>query len=111
MAVTRAQKVRLGAFLAIGITAVVGGLVVLAGAKLGEKRDAYTVRYDQAEVSLSGLEVGSPVRYSGIKVGRVDAIGIDPKGDPKFGESPWASPGNAVQAVSKFLTNAPACRW
>lgn len=79
MAATRAQKVRLGLFLAIGIGTVVGGLVVLAGAKIGEKRDAYTVRYAQAEVSLSGLEVGSPVRYSGIKVGRVDDIRIDPK--------------------------------
>ncbi len=78
MAATRAQKVRLGIFLAIGLTAVIGGLVALAGAKLGEVRDAYTIRYDQAAVSLSGLEVGSPVRYSGIKVGRVDAIRIDP---------------------------------
>ncbi len=79
MSVTRAQKVRLGVFVATGLTAIIGGLVALAGAKLGEVRDEYTVRYDQAQVSLSGLEVGSPVRYSGIKVGRVDDIGIDPR--------------------------------
>ena len=79
MAATRAQKVRLGAFLAMGLATVVGGLVALAGAKLGEERDPYTIRYDEASVSLSGLSIGSPVRYSGIKVGRVDGIRIDPK--------------------------------
>src|SRR5262249_13200599 len=36
------------------------------------------VRYQEAAVSLSGLEVGAPVKYSGIRVGRVDAVRIDP---------------------------------
>lgn len=79
MAVTRAQKARLGIFVGAGLFALVGGLIVLAGMKLGETRDAYTVRYADGGVSLSGLEVGSPVKYSGIRVGRVDVIRIDPK--------------------------------
>lgn len=79
MGVTRAQKVRLGLFVAGAITLGVAGIVALAGSKLGEVRDAYQIRYDQGSVSLSGLEVGSPVKYSGIKVGRVDAVGIDPQ--------------------------------
>jgi len=78
VAVTRAQKLRLGVFLAVGLTALVGGLIVLAGMKLGETRDEYVVRYTEGQVSLSGLEVGSPVKYSGIRVGRVEAIRIDP---------------------------------
>lgn len=78
MAVTRAQKVRLGVFVATGLTALVGGLIVLAGMKLGETRDAYTVRFSQGEISLSGLDVGSTVKYSGIRVGRVDGIRVDP---------------------------------
>jgi phospholipid/cholesterol/gamma-HCH transport system substrate-binding protein len=77
--VTRAQKLRLGVFVGAGLTVLVGGLVVLAGLKLGEKRDRYTVRYQEAAVSLSGLEVGAPVKYSGIRVGRVDAVRIDPR--------------------------------
>jgi phospholipid/cholesterol/gamma-HCH transport system substrate-binding protein len=77
--VTRAQKVRLGIFLASGLTVLIGGLIVLAGLKLGESRDVYTVRFRDADVSLSGLEIGSPVKYSGIRVGRVDAVHIDPK--------------------------------
>lgn len=78
MAATRAQKVRLGVFVALGLLVMVGGLVALAGARLGEERDAYVIRYEEGVVSLSGLEVGSPVKYSGIRVGRVDHIRIAP---------------------------------
>lgn len=76
--VTRAQKVRLGIFMAAGITVFVGGLVVLAGLKLIEGRDEYVVRFRDSGVSLNGLETGSPVKYSGIRVGRVDTVRVDP---------------------------------
>lgn len=76
MAASRAQKVRLGVFVSVGLLALVGGIVALAGARLGEARDTYTIRYAEDGVSLSGLEVGSPVKYSGIRVGRVERIGI-----------------------------------
>lgn len=79
MAVTRAQKVRLGVFVAVGLAVLVGGTALLAGMKLGEQRDLYPVRFSDADVSLSGLEVGSPVKYSGIRVGRVESIRVDPK--------------------------------
>lgn len=79
MAVTRAQKVRLGIFVSAGLAVLVGGLVVLAGMKLGETREIYDIRFSDADVSLSGLEVGSPVKYSGIRVGRVDRIAVDPQ--------------------------------
>lgn len=78
MPATRAQKARLGIFVAIGLTVLIGGFIVLAGARFTEKRDAYTIRYDQAGVSLSGLDVGSPVKYSGITVGRVERVRIAP---------------------------------
>jgi ABC-type transporter Mla subunit MlaD len=76
---TRAQKARLGIFLAAGLTVLLGGLLILAGMRLGETRDAYRVRWRDADVSLSGLEVGSPVKYSGIRVGRVESVKIDPQ--------------------------------
>jgi ABC-type transporter Mla subunit MlaD len=78
MAVSRAQRVRLGIFVAAGLTVLIGGLLVLAGMKLGERRDEYIVRFTDADVSLNGLEVGSQVKYSGIRVGRVEAIRVDP---------------------------------
>jgi phospholipid/cholesterol/gamma-HCH transport system substrate-binding protein len=76
---TRAQKLRLGIFLAAGLSVLIGGIVILAGMKLGEKRDRYAIRWADGAVSLSGLDIGSPVKYSGIRIGRVDSVRIDPK--------------------------------
>lgn len=78
MPATRAQKARLGIFVAVGLVVLIGGLIALAGAQFTEERDTYTIRYDEAGVSLSGLDVGSPVKYSGITVGRVEGIRIAP---------------------------------
>jgi len=79
MAVTRAQRVRLGIFVVAGTAALVGGLLLLAGMKLGQKRDHYSVRFSESNHSLNGLEVGAPVKYSGVRLGRVDSIRVDPK--------------------------------
>ncbi|MBU0551583.1 MCE family protein [Myxococcota bacterium] len=79
MAVTRAQKARLGIFLSAAAALFIGGIIALAGVKLGETRDAYFIRFTQEHVTLSGLDVGSPVKYSGISVGRVANIKVDPK--------------------------------
>jgi phospholipid/cholesterol/gamma-HCH transport system substrate-binding protein len=76
MAVTRAQKLRMGVFVALGLFAFASGMLILAGMKLGETRDTYTVRFTEGNVSLSGLEVGSPVKYSGLRIGRVDAVRV-----------------------------------
>jgi ABC-type transporter Mla subunit MlaD len=76
--ITRTQKVRLGVFLTVSTTLLVGTLAVLGGLRLAEDRDTYTIRY---QMSLSGLEAGSPVKFNGIRVGRVDSIRID-RDDP-----------------------------
>lgn len=79
MAVTRAQQARLGIFVAVSAALLLGALALLAGSRLGQKHDRYTVRFSEANQSLSGLEVGAPVKYSGIRVGRVDSLSVDPK--------------------------------
>jgi ABC-type transporter Mla subunit MlaD len=61
MAVTRSRKVRLGIFVGAGLFLLVGGLVLLAGVKLGERRDRYVIRFSDPSYGLSGLEVGAPV--------------------------------------------------
>ena len=66
MAATRSQKVRLGIFVGSAAAVLLIGLVLLAGFKLGEKRDHYSVRFFE-NYSLNGLDVGSPVKYSGIR--------------------------------------------
>jgi len=75
--VTRAQKARLGLFLVIAFSLLIGLLVAITGTKLLEKRDIYFVKYE--DVSVSGLEIGSNVKYHGVRVGRVEDIKIDPQ--------------------------------
>lgn len=78
MAVTRTQKINLGIFVIVSATLLIGGIVLLIGLKLWEVRDTYTLRFSSKETSMSGLDVGSPVKYSGIQIGRVMSIRIDP---------------------------------
>lgn len=74
MAVTRAQKVRLGIFVLVSGGLLVAVLVVLAGIKLVERRDTY---YVVVKDSVSGLESGAQVKYNGVRVGSVDDIRIN----------------------------------
>ena len=73
----RAQKIRLGIFLTVSIGILFFILVFFTARKFFEKEDIYFVAYEN--VSVSGLEVGSPVKYLGIKVGSIRDIIIDPE--------------------------------
>lgn len=75
--VTRAQRARLGIFLLVAGALLVTLLIIVTGGKLLEKRDSYFIRYK--DVSVSGLDVGSQVKYHGVRVGRVERIFIDPE--------------------------------
>ncbi len=73
---TRAQKLRLGIFLGVSGAILGGTLITMVGLAAIEKRDEYPIRFDG---SVAGLSPGSPVRYNGIDVGRVERVAIDPK--------------------------------
>lgn len=73
----RSQKIRLGVFLFISLTILLSVIGFLTAREFFEKEDIYYVSYEG--VSVSGLEVGSPVKYMGIKVGTIKDIIIDPK--------------------------------
>lgn len=72
--ITRAQKIRLGIFFTVSISLLMVTLVILTGVEMGGNRDIYMVRYT---VSMSGLEPGAPVKYNGVRVGRVENIKIN----------------------------------
>lgn len=72
--ITRAQKIKLGVFLTTAFLILIITLLILGGSRLIEKRDNYFIRFS---TSLSGLDVGSPVKYNGINVGRVEKIRLD----------------------------------
>ena len=73
--VSSAQKFRLGIFIVVFSVLMIIFLILVAGSKIMEKRDIYYIRYENT--SVSGLQVGGPVKYRGIGIGRVDDIIID----------------------------------
>ncbi len=71
------QKFRFGLFLIISSLSLLVLLAVVTSRHLFKKTDKYYIAYEN--VSVSGLEVGSPVKYLGITVGSITDIRIDPK--------------------------------
>lgn len=75
MKLTRAQRVRLGAFVLVGMLLLGGAVVWLVGSAAWAEVDLYTVRFRE---SVSGLDVSSQVKYQGLRVGRVDSMRVAP---------------------------------
>jgi len=73
----RAQKIRLGVFVVISFMALVSIIAFFTSERYLRKEDTYYIAFE--DISVSGLEVGSPVKYLGVKVGTVQEIKIDPK--------------------------------
>ncbi len=75
--ITKAQKIRLGIFIAAAIIILLAAITALSLDRLFQEKDVYYVSYK--DVSLSGLGAGSSVKYLGLNVGSVTNIEIDPK--------------------------------
>lgn len=71
------QKIRLGIFVFFSILLLAALVIFFAANRLLEKSDTYFIAYQ--DVSVSGLEVGSPVEYLGIRIGSISDISIDPQ--------------------------------
>lgn len=74
---TRAQKIRLGIFIVLTSVVFIALIAFFTSERYLRETDTYYISYEG--VSVSGLEVGSPVKYLGVKVGRIDDIRIDPE--------------------------------
>lgn len=70
------QRIRLGLFIFTGTLLLLSLIVFFATKQMFVKTDSYYVFYH--DVSVSGLEVGSPVKYLGIRIGSISDISIDP---------------------------------
>ena len=73
MNLTRAEKVRLGAFLVVGFGLLAGVSIWLVGSAMWAEVDSYTVRFRE---SVSGLDISSAVKYQGLRIGRVASMGV-----------------------------------
>lgn len=75
--ITRLQKIRLGIFFVVSITALIILIGVIVVPDLLKDKDIYYVGF--INISLTGLQEGSKVKYHGINVGQVTDISIDPE--------------------------------
>lgn len=66
---------KLGLFVILGIALSLASLVALGARNWNERSVSYVSYFDE---SVQGLEVGSPVKFRGVTVGRVSAIDIAP---------------------------------
>ena len=73
---TRAQKIRLGLFAVLSAAVLAVVLITFAGLRFWE--DAHTY-YVETHSSALGLDVGSRVTMSGIRVGTVEAVDLVPQ--------------------------------
>jgi hypothetical protein len=74
--ITKSQKIRLGIFSVVAVSILIITLFLLSVDQFIEDQDIYYIAYE--DVSVGGLDVGSPVKYLGLKVGSVKKIKIDP---------------------------------
>lgn len=72
---TRAQKVKLGVFLLAAAALFVAVVLILSGAGILKKHSTYFIAFRH---SVSGLAPGLPVRLSGVRVGTIKKIDLDP---------------------------------
>ncbi|MFW6043400.1 MAG: MlaD family protein [Marinilabiliaceae bacterium] len=72
----QSRKIRLGIFVIVSSALLLFLIIYFTAKELFEKSDTYYVAYQ--DESVSGMEVGSPVKYLGIKVGTISDIQIDP---------------------------------
>jgi phospholipid/cholesterol/gamma-HCH transport system substrate-binding protein len=76
MSISRAQRIRLGVFLVAGVLLLALFAVIPLGFKLKNTTNSY-IAYFEGE-SLSGLEQGATVKFSGVPIGKVDHISYLP---------------------------------
>ncbi|SEQ19285.1 phospholipid/cholesterol/gamma-HCH transport system substrate-binding protein [Azotobacter beijerinckii] len=77
---TRAHHVLIGLFTVLAVLAALLLALWLGKSSLDRDFDHYEVLFNH---SVSGLGVGSPVEYSGIRVGDVEQLWLDPQ-DPRM---------------------------
>lgn len=70
----RSEEVKVGLFVLVAIILVVAAMALIGGVNVfGSPKNVYTLRTKFA----GGIEAGSPVRYAGMKVGRVEKLAFD----------------------------------
>lgn len=103
---TEASKFKIGVFLIGGFLAVTAGLIWVGASRVFEKTRTYTTYFAE---SVQGLDVGSPVKYRGVPLGRVTSFRVVADGrlvevkmdiDPSFRVPPKARARLAITGLT-----------
>ena len=71
---TKVQKIRLSIFIIASSTILLGFFIVLVGNRILTRMDTYFIEY--RDITVTGLEPGSAVKYHGVQVGRVSSLAV-----------------------------------
>jgi phospholipid/cholesterol/gamma-HCH transport system substrate-binding protein len=93
--VTRSQKIRLGIFITVAFVVILIAIGTLSFDVIFDTKDVYYVAYE--DVSVSGLDVGSSVKYLGLNVGTVRNIEIDAQNINKIIVTIAVDPGTPIK--------------
>lgn len=74
MEITKGERIRLGIFLVVGLSALVGILLFYIGKQLMIERTPFYTRFSE---SVAGLNPGAKVKWNGVAVGQVTALAVD----------------------------------
>jgi phospholipid/cholesterol/gamma-HCH transport system substrate-binding protein len=77
---TRANYILVGGFVLVLVTGLLGFVVWFAKLQFDVEFDRYDIVF---EGSVTGLKLGSPVRYSGVRIGQVTAVHLEPDSPQK----------------------------
>ncbi len=90
----RQDLIRVGLFVLLAGTLLVGGLMWIAGARVFRPVDTYTVLFDR---SVTGLNAGANVEYKGVVVGRVRDMRLTSDIPPKVAVICDLEPGTPIR--------------
>ncbi len=79
---TRANYILVGSFVLLMMAGLAGFVIWLAKFQFDTAFERYDIRFTG---TVTGLAEGGPVRFRGVRVGEVTAIGIDPEDPGKVG--------------------------
>ncbi len=98
---TKSQKIRLGIFMFSGLLALIALLIIIGSEQIFKEKDVYYISYK--DVSVSGLEVGSPVKYLGLGVGAIRDIRIDPEDVSRIVVTIALEPGTPIKKDARAV--------
>jgi|GEM_PF-5670926 phospholipid/cholesterol/gamma-HCH transport system substrate-binding protein len=100
----RGQRRQALIFLIVGILVLVGVVAAFVGLPFGDDKVIYYLEFTESVVNL---DVGTPVRYKGVRFGSISDIGVDPRAPDKVRVTLALDPGAPItESTSARIASA-----